>query len=140
MVLSGQRLNGIKKYSAVFYYQFINLGSLIPGGIKRLNPSEKCGVRVIYFFVRMNQKSAPLTGETLYIFICCACFLNINGLRYRRLEGRDSPTKRRKPKATKKVNLAVRIQPSACTPSYAIYCLTPLIFKFSEKQFTCPPN
>jgi hypothetical protein len=30
---------------------------------------------------------------------------------YRRLEGRDSPTKRTKPKATNKAILAVRIQP-----------------------------
>jgi hypothetical protein len=30
-----------------------------------------------------------------------------NGLRYGRLEGRDSLTKRTKPKATKKANLAV---------------------------------
>ena len=28
----------------------------------------------------------------------------------------------------------------ACTPSYAPCCLTPLIFKLSEKQFTYPPN
>jgi len=39
-----------------------------------------------------------------------------NGSRYRRLAGRDSLPKRTKPKATKKANLAVRIQPSWCTP------------------------
>jgi hypothetical protein len=45
----------------------------------------------------------------------------------RRLEGRDLPTKRTKPKATKKADLAVRIQPrcpepvegSACTLGWA---------------------
>lgn len=39
-----------------------------------------------------------------------------NGPRYRRLEGRDSLTKLIKPKATKKLILAGRIQPPACTP------------------------
>jgi hypothetical protein len=38
-----------------------------------------------------------------------------NGSRYRRLEGRDSFPKRINPKP-QKGNLAVRIQPSACTP------------------------
>ena len=49
-------------------------------------------------------------------------FDSLNGSRYRRLEGRDSPTKRTKPKATKKANLAVRIQPSACTLCWADFC------------------
>ena len=78
--------NGIFCYEKK-HHPLINLGSFVPGGSKRLNPSGKCGVWVIYFFMRMNQKSAPLIEETLCIFICCARFLNTNGWRYR--QGRD---------------------------------------------------
>jgi hypothetical protein len=70
------------------------------------------------------QRTGRITNQERKKTICQG-FEMPNGPRYRRLEGRGLAQETDKIQSHEKANLAVRIQPSACTPCWAAFLTGP---------------